>query len=69
MAERWLQGSRFSIAWSWPSRFGGRDRAQQAGLALRPGPRRAFEKHGIEPLVTISHYETPLHLAFAPYDG
>lgn len=27
-----------------------------------------LEKHGIEPVVTLSHYEIPLHLAEA-YDG
>ena len=27
-----------------------------------------LEKHGIEPLITISHYETPLHLS-KTYDG
>ena len=41
----------------------GRDEPNEAGLAFYDRLLDELEKHGIEPLVTISHYETPLHLA------
>ena len=40
----------------------------EEGLAFYDRVLDELEKHGIEPLVTISHYETPLHLA-KTYDG
>ena len=42
--------------------------AQRAGLAFYDRLLDELERHGIEPLVTISHYETPLRLA-RTYDG
>ena len=46
-----------------------RARAQRGGPGvLRPGPRRVRASTASNPLVTISHYETPLHLA-ETYDG
>ena len=40
----------------------------EEGLAFYDRVLDELERHGIEPLVTISHYETPLHLA-ENYDG
>jgi 6-phospho-beta-glucosidase len=54
---------RFSIAWSRIFPKGDEAEPNEAGLAFYDRILDELEKHGIEPLVTISHYETPLHLA------
>lgn len=54
---------RFSIAWSRIFPNGDETEPNEAGLAFYDRILDELEKHGIEPLVTISHYETPLHLA------
>lgn len=54
---------RFSIAWSRIFPKGDETEPNEAGLAFYERILDELEKHGIEPLVTISHYETPLHLA------
>lgn len=59
---------RFSIAWSRIFPNGDDPEPNEEGLAFYDRVLDELEKHGIEPLVTISHYETPLHLARA-YDG
>ncbi len=59
---------RFSIAWSRIFPNGDEETPNEAGLAFYDRVLDELEKHGIEPLVTISHYETPLHLA-KTYDG
>ncbi len=67
-AELGFSVYRFSIAWSriFP---GGDDAApNEEGLAFYDRLLDELEKHGIQPLVTISHYETPLNLARS-YDG
>jgi 6-phospho-beta-glucosidase len=47
---------------------GDEETPNEAGLAFYDRVLDELEKHGIEPLITISHYETPLHLA-RTYDG
>ncbi|MFW0794830.1 glycoside hydrolase family 1 protein [Gordonia sp. CPCC 205515] len=59
---------RFSIAWSRIFPLGDETEPNEAGLAFYDRVLDELERHGIEPLVTISHYETPLHLA-RTYDG
>ncbi|MCJ1708280.1 glycoside hydrolase family 1 protein [Microbacterium sp. VKM Ac-2923] len=59
---------RFSIAWSRIFPNGDDAEPNEEGLAFYDRVLDELEKHGIEPLVTISHYETPLHLAEA-YGG
>jgi 6-phospho-beta-glucosidase len=59
---------RFSIAWSRVFPMGDEETPNEEGLAYYSRILDELEKHGIEPLVTISHYETPLHLA-RKYDG
>ena len=59
---------RFSIAWSRIFPNGDELEPNEEGLAFYDRVLDELEKHGIEPLVTISHYETPLHLA-KTYDG
>ncbi len=59
---------RFSIAWSRIFPLGDEETPNAEGLAFYSRLLDELEKHGIEPLVTISHYETPLHLA-RKYNG
>jgi 6-phospho-beta-glucosidase len=67
-AEMGFKTYRFSIAWSRIFPNGDEEQPNEAGLAFYDRLLDELEKHGIEPLVTISHYETPLHLA-ETYDG
>ncbi|MEI3868098.1 glycoside hydrolase family 1 protein [Microbacterium sp. CCNWLW134] len=67
-AEMGFKVYRFSIAWSRVFPNGDDAEPNEEGLAFYDRVLDELEKHGIEPLVTISHYETPLHLAEA-YDG
>ncbi|MBP8919533.1 MAG: glycoside hydrolase family 1 protein [Micropruina sp.] len=67
-AEMGFTVYRFSIAWSRIFPNGDEETPNEAGLAFYDRLLDELERHGIEPLVTISHYETPLHLA-TTYDG
>lgn len=67
-AEMGFSVFRFSIAWSRIFPNGDEETPNEAGLAFYDRVLDELEKYGIEPLITISHYETPLHLAKA-YDG
>lgn len=67
-AEMGFKVFRFSIAWSRIFPRGDEETPNEAGLAFYDRVLDECEKHGIAPLVTISHYETPLHLA-KTYDG
>jgi 6-phospho-beta-glucosidase len=67
-AEMGFRTFRFSIAWSRIFPLGDETEPNEEGLAFYDRVLDECEKHGIEPLVTISHYETPLHLA-EKYDG
>ncbi|MGJ3508405.1 glycoside hydrolase family 1 protein [Enemella sp. A6] len=67
-AEMGFKVFRFSIAWSRIFPNGDEETPNEEGLAFYDRVLDECEKHGIEPLVTISHYETPLHLA-KTYDG
>ncbi|PPF80306.1 6-phospho-beta-glucosidase [Pseudoclavibacter sp. RFBJ3] len=67
-AEMGFKTFRFSIAWSRIFPKGDELEPNEEGLAFYDRVLDELEKHGIEPLVTISHYETPLHLA-QQYDG
>lgn len=59
---------RTSIAWSRIFPNGDEETPNEAGLKFYDDLFDECHKYGIEPLVTLSHYETPLHLAEA-YDG
>jgi 6-phospho-beta-glucosidase len=59
---------RFSIAWSRIFPNGDDPEPNEEGLAFYDRVLDELEKHGIEPLVTISHYETPLALT-RKYNG
>jgi 6-phospho-beta-glucosidase len=67
-AEMGFSVFRFSIAWSRIFPRGDELEPNEEGLAFYDRVLDECAKHGIEPLVTISHYETPLHLA-ETYDG
>ncbi|MDO4622734.1 MAG: glycoside hydrolase family 1 protein [Eubacteriales bacterium] len=59
---------RLSIAWSRIFPKGDEEQPNEAGLAFYDKVFDTCKKYGIEPLVTLSHYETPLYLA-EHYDG
>ncbi|MHA7299533.1 glycoside hydrolase family 1 protein [Pseudarthrobacter sp. MDT3-1] len=62
-AEMGFKVYRFSIAWSRIFPNGDDEKPNEEGLAFYDRILDELEKHGITPLVTISHYETPLNLA------
>ena len=67
-AEMGFKIFRLSIAWSRIYPNGDDPQPNEKGLQFYDDVLDEFRKHGIEPMVTISHYETPLHLA-RKYDG
>ena len=68
MAEMGFRVFRLSIAWSRIFPLGDEETPNEAGLEFYDRVFDECKKYGIEPLVTLSHYETPLHLA-KTYDG
>ncbi len=68
MAEMGFSVFRISIAWSRIFPRGDEESPNEAGLAYYDRLIDAIVANGMTPLVTISHYETPLHLA-KTYDG
>jgi len=61
-AEMGFKVFRLSIAWSRIFPNGDELEPNEEGLAFYDSVFDELHKHGIEPLVTIAHYETPLHL-------
>jgi 6-phospho-beta-glucosidase len=68
LAEMGFKTFRTSIAWSRIFPQGDDLEPNEKGLAFYDRLFDECHKYGIEPLVTLSHYETPLHLA-KKYDG
>lgn len=68
VAEMGFKVFRLSIAWSRIFPNGDDNQPNEKGLQFYDDVFDECQKYGIEPLVTISHYETPLHLA-KKYDG
>lgn len=62
-AEMGFKVFRTSIAWSRIFPKGDEEEPNELGLAFYDRLFDECRKYGIEPLVTISHYETPLYLA------
>lgn len=62
MAEMGFKVFRLSIAWSRIFPNGDDAEPNEEGLAFYDKVFDECAKHGIEPLVTLSHYETPLNL-------
>ncbi len=68
LAEMGFKTFRTSIAWSRIFPQGDDDQPNEKGLEFYDRLFDECHKYGIEPLVTLSHYETPLNLA-QKYDG
>lgn len=68
LAEMGFKVYRTSIAWSRIFPNGDESEPNEAGLAFYDKVFDELHKYGIEPLVTLSHYETPLHLS-KEYNG
>lgn len=64
-AEMGFKCYRFSIAWTRIYPNGVEQEPEEAGLKHYDQVIDACIAHGIEPVITISHYEMPLHLAAA----
>ena len=67
-AEMGFKIFRFSVAWSRIFPNGDELEPNEKGLAFYDRVLDELDKHGIQAMITISHYETPLHLA-KKYDG
>ena len=67
-AEMGFKVYRTSIAWSRIFPNGDELEPNEAGLQFYDNLFDELAKYGIEPLITLSHYETPLHLA-RQYNG
>jgi 6-phospho-beta-glucosidase len=63
MAEMGLRGYRMSIAWTRIFPNGTEEEPNEEGLRFYEELFRELRDHGIEPIVTLSHYESPLSLA------
>lgn len=68
LAEMDFKAFRISIAWSRIYPNGDEQQPNELGLQFYDNVFDECKKYGIEPIVTISHYETPLHLS-KKYDG
>jgi 6-phospho-beta-glucosidase len=68
MAEMGFKVFRMSIAWTRIFPTGEEEVPNEAGLAFYDRVFDTCRAHNIEPLVTLSHYESPLHLS-KKYDG
>ena len=62
-AEMGFKIYRFSISWSRIFPKGDEETPNEEGLKFYDDVIDELRKYGIEPLVTISHYENPLHLS------
>lgn len=62
-AEMGFKCYRMSIAWTRIFPTGEEDTPNEAGLAFYDSLFNECRKYGIEPVVTLSHYEMPLYLA------
>ena len=68
MAEMGFRCFRMSINWARIYPNGDDETPNEKGLAFYDAVFDECKKHGIQPLVTLSHYETPVHLSIA-YGG
>ena len=62
LAEMGFTCYRMSIAWTRIFPCGDEDQPNEEGLAFYEGVFRELRAHGIEPLVTITHFDLPVHL-------
>ncbi|HGF7950958.1 TPA: 6-phospho-beta-glucosidase [Enterococcus faecium] len=61
-AEMGFKTYRMSIAWSRIFPMGDEKEPNEAGLKFYEDVFKEYQKHGIEPLVTITHFDCPMHL-------
>ena len=61
-AEMGFKTYRMSIAWTRIFPNGDEDEPNEAGLRFYEDVFRECQSHGIEPLVTITHFDCPMHL-------
>ena len=61
-AEMGFKTYRLSIGWTRIFPKGDEDEPNEEGLAFYEDLFRECQKHGIEPLVTITHFDCPIHL-------
>lgn len=61
-AEMGFKTYRMSIAWSRIFPMGDEKEPNEAGLKFYEDVFKECQKHGIEPLVTITHFDCPMHL-------
>ncbi|CAM4085587.1 6-phospho-beta-glucosidase [Lederbergia lenta] len=61
-AEMGFKVYRMSIAWSRIFPMGDEEEPNEAGLQFYEDLFKECHKHGIEPLVTITHFDCPMHL-------
>ena len=66
--EMGFKALRFSISWSRIFPDGDEERRNEEGLAFYRSMICELKKNGIEPIVTLSHFEMPLHLCLK-YNG
>lgn len=66
--EMGFKALRFSISWSRVFPNGDEERPNEEGLAFYRSMICELKKNGIEPIVTLSHFEMPLHLCLQ-YNG
>lgn len=62
-AEMGFKVYRFSVSWSRIFPKGDETQPNEKGLEFYDNVLTELEKYGIQPLITISHYENPLHLS------
>lgn len=62
-AEMGFKALRFSVSWARIFPNGDEDTPNEKGLQFYDRMLDELEAHNIQPIVTISHYEMPLHLA------
>lgn len=62
LAEMGFKVYRMSLAWTRIFPQGDEDEPNEAGLAFYEDVFRECRAHGIEPLVTITHFDLPIHL-------
>lgn len=62
LAEMGFKVYRMSIAWTRIFPNGDEDESNETGLAFYENVFRECRAHGIEPLVTITHFDLPIHL-------
>lgn len=61
-AEMGFKTYRMSIAWSRIFPMGDENEPNESGLKFYEDVFKECQKYGIEPLVTITHFDCPMHL-------